>query len=130
MHMMLTLSWSSREGHLVPECRSDSRDTHGVSPLEGLLIDDGGQGHSASIPWLEEGLRVLAAVKRGNVQHGDWSRDAWAADLSIDRVRVHSLYDETCAETLSLESFERALSTWHQFVRSQPDFAATVSVAL
>lgn len=118
--MNLKFFWTFSDGLPSPNCQSDSVDKDGVSPLECLLTDDGGQTYPHTLPWLEAGLRCIDQVRAGGTEPQRWDRESWGAELSQSHVRIYSLYDEKCAETVSLNAFERALSGWTAFLRSQP----------
>ncbi|MBI5256102.1 MAG: hypothetical protein HY855_06350 [Burkholderiales bacterium] len=128
--MNLKFFWTISDDMPSPNCQSDSVDKDGVSPLECLLTDDGGQPYLSTIPWLEAGLNSIDLVKTGMAERQHWDRECWGAELSQSQVRVYSLYDENCAETLSLSAFELALSGWAAFLRSQPDAQRVTTIPL
>jgi hypothetical protein len=72
------------------------------------------------VPWLNEGLDKIRAVKDAKVDGVDWSRDAWAAELTKEAVKIYSLFDESYFELIAINSFEVALLTWLDFIKQKP----------
>lgn len=95
-----------------------------------LLMDDGGIGQERSLPWLEEGLARVLAVKNRKVASFDWSREAWGAEISGENVKIFSLHDETYFDSLSLDAFEKVLKEWKSFTQTQPDANQSVEVVI
>lgn len=126
--MNLTFSWKTHEGTASPQCESDTTAVQGVSPLSCLLSDDGGQRYQSTLPWLDVGLRSVVQSRQNPKETLNWSRDAWAADLHADTVRIYSLFDDAFSELMSLDSFERALVAWRDFLADGPEFASSVVV--
>lgn len=129
--MKLTYSWTEIDGAPSPQCVSDAVEVDGVSPLACLLSDDGGQQYQATLPWLDTGMECIARARDQSTETLNWSRDAWAADLSRGVARVYSLYDESFGFEMSLEAFERALKTWREFLAIGPNSSGrpvTVSI--
>ena len=71
-----------------------------------------------TISWLDEGLSRIISVKNAEKDFTDWVRETWAADISINEVKVYSLHDEEFAVTIGLDDFEKALLGWRKFVVS------------
>ena len=128
--MEIRFGWRESFGELVPDCACDTLNRDGVSLLCSLLGDSGGGRYLDALPWLEEGLRRIEAVKRGEAASLDWARDAWAALLSRDRATIYSLYDEKYAEAMSLHAFEKALRAWTDFIQTPPNANATRTIVL
>lgn len=119
--MNLKFSWTSHGGTASPACEPDAADLRGFSPLSCLLSDDGGQPYPLTLPWLEEGLRRVAQSRQHPEEALNWSRDAWAADLCGDTVKIYSLLGDGLCECVCLNSFERALLAWRDFLSNGPD---------
>ena len=126
--MSLRFYWSEQHGRLEPACESDTVDRDGVSILASLLTDTGGTRYLDTLPWLDEGLRRLDAVKRGELPSARWGREDWGASFTSNRVEVFSLHDESFATVLRVETFERALRMWIEFLRGVPDVENTLVV--
>lgn len=101
-----------------PRCSTDVVGVDGVDLLACILIDDGGVPFNDTIPWLDEGVNRLLAVRRDEKVFMEWARDAWAAHISKDGVKIYSLYDEDFSVTISLDDFEKALRGWKDFLIS------------
>ncbi|WLH77709.1 hypothetical protein PSH81_18470 [Pseudomonas sp. FP2335] len=101
-----------------PRCSTDVERVDGVDLLACLLIDNGGVPFNETIPWLDEGVNRLLAVRRDEKVFTEWARDAWAAHISKDGVKIYSLYDEDFSVTISLGDFEKALRGWKDFLVS------------
>ena len=114
--MTLRFFWLDGKYRHDPACNSDVLTDDGVDILACLLMDDGGQGYERSVPWLEEGLERVRQVRSGAADCLDWSRDSWAATLTVEQVTLRSLYEERCSATVSLEKFESALAAWLDFI--------------
>lgn len=108
----------SQLGVAIPWCSTDGLGPDDVDILACLLIDDGGGPFVETIPWLDEGLNRLIAVRREDEVTTEWARDAWATHISKSGVKVYSLYDEDFSITISLDDFERALRGWKDFLLS------------
>lgn len=78
----------------------------------------GGGTFVETIPWLDESLNRLRAVRREDEVSTEWARDAWATHISKSGVKIYSLYDEGFSITISLDDFERALRGWKDFLLS------------
>jgi len=117
--MALRFFWSDENHGREPACSSDVLTDDGVDILACLLMDDGGQGYEFSAPWVKEGLARVRHVRSGVVDRLDWSRDAWGATLTVERVTLRSLYDERCRATVGLDEFECALTAWLVFISEQ-----------
>jgi len=94
----------------------------GIDALACLLTDDGGQKLLDTVPWLDEGVNRINLVRNASVDFADWSRDAWGAELTRERAKIYSLYDDDCFEVLELDSFEMALLAWRNFIQLKPEF--------
>jgi len=105
-------------GVAIPWCSTDALGPDDVDILACLLIDDGGGPFVETIPWLDEGLNRLIAVRREDEVSTEWARDAWATHISKSGVKIYSLYDEDFSITISLDDFERALRGWKDFLLS------------
>ncbi|MBN2991035.1 DUF5376 family protein [Pseudomonas cedrina subsp. fulgida] len=125
--MKLHFSWERSET-LSPVCSSNVFNRDGISPLACLLTDDGGQLCLDTVPWLNEGLDRIRAVKEAKVDFMDWSRDAWGAELTKENVKIYSLYDENYVEIITIDSFEIALSTWLNFIKKKPELGVIQEV--
>jgi len=119
--MQIKFWWGTKFGELAPDCDSDIHNRDGVSVLCSLLTDSGGGHYLDAVPWLEEGLRLIEAVRRDTEKEADWARDAWGALLTRDQATIYSLYQEDYAMKMSLDAFEKALRAWFDFVQSPPD---------
>lgn len=119
--MEITFSWiKDGFGELIPNCTSNEMNANSVSPLACLLLDNGGCNYTESINWLEKGLEMARQVGEGVIDSSDWSRDAWAADLMVGGVKIYSMYDETCFEYVTLNSFRKVLLAWRNFIAKKP----------
>jgi hypothetical protein len=72
------------------------------------------------VPWLNEGLDRIRAVKDTKVDGVDSSRDAWGAELTKEAVKIYSLFDQSYFELIVINSFEVALLTWLDFIKQKP----------
>src|SRR5262245_21820129 len=104
--MKLRFYWGEQFDQLEPACESDALNRDGVSALSSLLMDTGGLPYPDTLSWLEDGLRRLDTVKRGEVESVRWGREDWGACFIRDRVKVYSIHDESYAEVLSVDAFE------------------------
>lgn len=59
-----------------PWCSTDVVGVDGVDLLACLLIVDGGVPFNETIPWLDEGVNRLLAVRRDERVFTEWARDA------------------------------------------------------
>ncbi|MDQ1835617.1 hypothetical protein [Massilia scottii] len=118
--MKVDFSWKRISGCSSPSCSSDSLNRDGVSPICCLLMDDGGQGHLSSIPWIDEGVRRIASVKDSTLEHVNWSREAWGAELWKDKSKIYSLYDESVFEMIDTHELMLLLLAWKEFVQGDP----------
>lgn len=128
--MKLTFSWQQQIGNLQPVCESDTLSSDGVSLLSCLLTDTGGLPYRSTLPWIEEGLLRIGAIKRGEAESLGWGREDWGVLLRRDSAKIYSLHDETYADVMPLEPFEAALRTWRDFLQTPPDANATRTVLL
>ena len=128
--MKLTFSWYEQFGTLEPKCESDTRNHDGVSLVCCLLSDTGGLPYLSSLPWIEEGLRRIDAVKRGEAESLRWGREDWGAWLRRDGARIYSLHEEEYGNVMPLETFEAALRAWKDFLQTPPDANTTKTVLL
>jgi hypothetical protein len=114
--MKIQFSWVELFGRLEPRASSD-----GARPLANLLMDDGGRRFLETLAWLDEGLRLAAQVKDGDADTALWGREAWAAKFTKRQARIYSTYDDSCFQEVDLDSFEKVLTAWRQFIASAPD---------
>ncbi|WP_080466313.1 hypothetical protein [Pseudomonas syringae] len=128
--MKLHFSWDESGGALSSSVSSSIVNKDGVSPLACLLTDDGGQLFLDTVPWLDEGVVRIRSVKSSKINFSDWSRDAWGAELTKGQVRIYSLYDENYFELINIDSFERALLEWLNFVQLKPEVGVTQEVEI
>lgn len=128
--MRITFTWREQFGQLVPACDAEAPDALDFSPLACLLTDDGGMGHLASVPWLQEGLDRIDAIQGGRVLNDYWDRESWGAHLEAARAVVYSLLDDQCSQELPLKDFERVLRAWAGFITAPPDPHATLTLDL
>ncbi|MBI6562492.1 hypothetical protein EIG75_26825 [Pseudomonas syringae] len=128
--MKLHFSWDESGGALSSSVSSSIVNKDGVSPLACLLTDDGGQLFLDTVPWLDEGVVRIRSVKSSKINFSDWSRDAWGAELTKGQVRIYSLYDENYFELINIDSFERALLAWLNFVQLKPEVGVTQEVEI
>ncbi|MGG5224068.1 hypothetical protein [Pseudomonas syringae pv. coryli] len=128
--MKLHFSWEESAGVLSPSVSSSIVNKDGVSPLACLLTDDGGQLFLDTVPWLDEGVERIRSVKGSKINFSDWSRDAWGAELTKGQVRIYSLYDENYFELINIDSFERALLAWLNFIQLKPEVGVTQEVEI
>ncbi|KRB76815.1 DUF5376 family protein [Noviherbaspirillum sp. Root189] len=118
--MKLNFSWEESAWVPVPNCISTVINTDGVSPLDCILTDDGGQNFLDTLSWLDEGLNRIKSVKDASVDSAEWSRDAWGAELTKEQAKIYSLHDEEYFEILSIDSFAAALLAWRNFLQLEP----------
>lgn len=59
-----------------------------------LLANSGGQKFQDSIPWLNEELSRVEAIKSGEIKASDWNRDSWGVEIKGESAKIYSLYDE------------------------------------
>jgi hypothetical protein len=128
--MKLTFSWHEQFGKLEPACDSDTVNHDGVSHVCCLLSDTGGLPYLSTLPWIEEGLRRIDTVKRGEAESLRWGREDWGALLHRDGARIYSLHDDDYADVMPLVAFEAALRAWIEFIRLPPDSKATMTIDL
>jgi hypothetical protein len=128
--MEINFRWRESFGKLEPACESDATNSDGVSLLCSLAVDHGGGDYRNALPWLEEGLKNIDAVKRGEVASLEWARDAWSVRLSKERATIYSLYDEKYVQVMSLDAFEKVLRAWTEFVQTPPDASATRTIVV
>lgn len=83
-----------------------------------------------TVPWLDEGVERIRSVKDSKINFSDWSRDAWGAELTKDQVKIYSLYDEDYFELLNVDSFERALLAWLNFIQLKPEVGVIQEVEI
>lgn len=119
--MRLTFSWHEQFGKLEPVCESDSFNQDGISLVSCLLSDTGGLPYISTLPWIDEGLRRIDAVKRAEAESLRWGREDWGALLSRDGAKIYSLHDEDYADVMPLQPFEAALRAWKDFLQTSPD---------
>ena len=119
--MRLELGWRATSDNLRPT----SVDKDGVSLLSNFLMDHGGGDYLHSLPWIDECLRHVETVKRGEAKSLESARDAWAVLLRADGARIYSLFDETYSELIHLDAFESALRAWRDFLQTPPDVHTT-----
>jgi hypothetical protein len=115
--MKLHLSWKTSNAGFYPSCNSDVLNKDGIDLLACLLTDDGGQRLNETVSWLNEGVVRVSLVKNSILDFSSWSRDAWGAELSKERVKIYSLYDDSYFTTMSLDVFENALLAWKDFIQ-------------
>lgn len=128
--MRLHFSWEGLAGGLSPGCSSSVVNKDGVSPLACLLTDDGGQVFLDTVSWLDEGVDRIKKIKESKVDFLDWSRDAWGAELTKEQVKIYSLHDESYFEMISLDSFEKALLAWLNFMQLEPRLGITQEIEI
>ena len=116
--MKLTFEWRLAMGYLSLGCSSDVVSEEGYSPFAYILNDDGGLRPLDTLPWLVEGLERLYSVKELKVDFVIWGREAWSAEFNKAYVKVYSLYDDNVFEIVSVDSFEKALLAWIDFIQS------------
>ncbi|TEA60475.1 hypothetical protein [Pseudomonas sp. CH235] len=123
--MKLRFSWEEAFGDLFPHCSSDVVNEDGTSLLSCILTDDGGCQLIHSLKWIDVGLARIKSVKESKVEFDHWDREVWGADFSKDCVKLYFRMEEDYCEFLSLESFEKALMAWRDFIELPPDKAVT-----
>jgi hypothetical protein len=116
----LIYSWEGPPANLSPNCIFDSGGEDAISPLACLLTDDGGRHYLTAVPWLNEGLHGVNLVLCKTVKLFDWSRDAWGAELTEVNAKIYSLYNDNYFELIEINSFQHALSSWLEFIQSEP----------
>ncbi|QXI29955.1 hypothetical protein [Pseudomonas vanderleydeniana] len=116
--MKIDFFWGEYFGRMAPHCSSDVCNEAGIDLLACLLMDDGGIPYFETVPWLDHGLSLIQQIRNGGSKQGDWARDCWGAILSVERVRIYSLYDENYFVDMSLDDFEQALLGWKGFIVS------------
>lgn len=126
--MKLIFSWTENQNRFSPSCTSSFSNAEGFSPLACLLMDDGGQIASNTVPWLYEGIAKINSIRKSKLASIDWSRDAWGAEIDKKRVKIYSLFDNDCFEIVSLEGFEKVLLAWLGFVSERPAVGASVEL--
>jgi hypothetical protein len=128
--MKLRFYWWRPFDALEPSCRSDRVNHEGVSILSCLLSDSGGLRYLDTLPWLEEGLRRIRAVKLGEAESLEWGRETWGAKLGRDHATLHSLHDDDYADTIGLDALESALRAWIDFLQTPLDANASTTVVV
>lgn len=124
--MKLKFSWDSSPAGAIAICTSDASASNGMSPLNCLLMDDGGLDNSASISWLREGLKRVDAVLSDDRTWTGWDREDWGAALMKSETKVYSLHDSQCTENLPTAKCRRALAEWTAFVEAGSDKRAVI----
>jgi hypothetical protein len=116
--MRLSYFYEVIGGRIRGLCESEGANCplHGVSPLACLLTDDGGLGKDISMSWIEDGIAMVDDVVQAKRSETDWDREAWGAEIRADGVKIVSLHDDSCAITIPLASFRRALTSWRDFL--------------
>ena len=118
--MEIYFSWDSINGEVEPVCHADN-EAEGIIDIVGcLLMDDGGLGCANSVSWLDEGLRAVAAVKSGEADSQDWSRETWGAYLCGEEAEIYSLQDESFKRDIDIDRFQKILGAWRNFVVAMP----------
>lgn len=128
--MKLMFSWALSMGYLSAHCRSDVADDEGNSPLAYILNDAGGERPLETLPWLDEGLKLLRAVKTSKMNIAEWGREAWSAEITKSQVKIYSLYEESIYEVVSIDTFEMALSAWIHFIQTPQVPGSTEEIAI
>jgi hypothetical protein len=126
--MRLTFSWQEQFGELEPVCESDTFNHDGVSLVSCLLMDTGGLPYLSTLPWIDEGLRLIEAVKCAEAESLEWGREDWGASLRCDGAKIYSLHDEDYADVMPLEPFEAALRAWKDFLQTPPNAKTTRTI--
>jgi hypothetical protein len=114
--MRIEFFWDETGCSREPNCRSDILSHDGVDFLACLFTDHGGHNYQDSIPWLNEGLLRVKAIKCGVVDTLSWSRDGWGVELKAGAAKVYSLYDEDYFIVITVDEFEIALIGWKEFL--------------
>lgn len=104
--------------YVVKKCGSEVEDS--FNALTSLLTDNGGRGYLSVISWPDEGLKLIAAIRRNELNVCNWCTDSWGAELTNNEVKIYSLYDEDYCDQISLTSFEVVLMEWKKFIQSEP----------
>ncbi len=126
--MKLRFSWHKQFDKLEPVCESDTLNHDGVSLVSCLLADTGGLPYLSTLPWIDEGLRRIDAVKRGEAESLRWGREDWGTLLRRDGARIYSLHDEEYADVMPLDALEAALRAWMEFIRLPSASQASVTI--
>lgn len=116
--MKLIFSWLQDSEFIFPLCASDSSGKGGVSAVSCLLMDDGGQRYLSAIPWIDEGIRRIIAVKNLELEHAYWSREAWGAKIENHHAKIYSLHDESYFEVIGSHELMLILVAWKEFLCS------------
>jgi hypothetical protein len=120
--MGLVYSWKDYFGSGVysPVCDVSGEsglEITGLSLLSYILTDDGGVGVSASLVWIEEGLKIIEKVEKGLAESMDWDRECWGSKINSSGVKIYSLVDDDYFAYVTFVFFKKALSEWLEFVR-------------
>lgn len=88
--------------------------------LANYLMDDGGGGYSAFVPWIDEQISAIDSVERGERESSESVLESWAARISRDGAEIYSLYDESYPTLVPLSTFRRALLAWREHLQTAP----------
>lgn len=122
--MKLIFSWQKSFGLLSPTCSSNIINSDGISPLACLLVDSAGLPLSDAVAWLHEGAKRVELIKTSQIELINWSCSAWGTELTRERAKIYSLYDESYFELLNTNSFEVVILAWIAFVKLKPELGA------
>lgn len=114
--MKLVFSWVHDSDFIFPLCNSDSPCKGGVSAVSRLLMDDGGRRYLSTIPWIDEGIRLIVAVQNLEMKHADWSRESWSATIENNLAKIYSLLDESYFEVMGSHELMLILVAWKEFL--------------
>jgi hypothetical protein len=70
--MNIQFSWECDADRYAPVSSSNLLNQDGLSLLDCVLMDDGGQRYLKTIPWLNEGMKRIKAVAMGELESSDW----------------------------------------------------------
>ena len=128
--MKLTFLWEKLNDVFYPVCTSKNVDKDGVNIICCLLMDDGGIPYIQSLPWLREGIVGVDSVLNREVASSSWNRESWGALITIEQVKIYSLFDEAYFENFTIKQFKCALCAWKIFLESQPDLGEQKNIEL
>jgi hypothetical protein len=119
--MRIKFIWYKSEvwGDLRPSCVALDAPESFKSCLCNLLVDDGGNPNFSYIDWALIGLAKIESIKEGAVTSEDWSSNSWDALLNKDDVKIMFLYDENFYDIMSIETVEKIIREWVNFIQSE-----------
>lgn len=128
--MNVLFSWEFSDGCATPICQSSLANKDGVDLLSCILMNDGGMGYARSVTWLEEGIRRITDVKKGDSPTLDWEREDWGVKIEPTCVTIYSMHDSDYGTSLPIDMFEKVLLCWKSFLLDGPEKNARTSLSV